>query len=353
MYDYVKQQRWAKFKIGVIVSVAIGIIFLAVLFAGSIEQIFAPRAKLYAVFTDIKGLREGSPVWFSGVEIGSVKSISFTTESGIQVEMSVSAEALEFLKQDSRANILTLGLLGDKYVEITPGSRAAAGLRAGGTITGQTTVEIQDVVRTGQESINRISDFVSILERILVKIESGEGTLSKLLNDPSVYDNLKDTTGELAELTEKMRSGRGTLGRLLQDETLYKDLSSSVRDINLFATSLRDSRGSLHKFINDPSLYDRFQKASENLDVFTLKLASSKGTVNRLIEDEGLYNNINSASEKLSGLLGRIDRGEGLAGSLVKDEELAEELKTTLTGLNVLIRDIKENPGKYFRFSIF
>ena len=353
MYDYVKQQRWAKLKVGIVITIAVGIVLLAILFAGNIEKIFAPKASIYATFTDIKGLREGAPIWFSGVEIGSVKSINFTTERVIQAEMSVSADALKFLKQDSKANILTLGLLGDKYVEITPGSRTAGGLHAGGTIMGQTTIEIQDIVRTGQESIAKISDFVNILEGILKKIESGEGTLSKFLNDPSIYDNLKDTTEEFTKLIRKIENGRGTISRLLNEDTLYVDISSSVKDINLFARSLRDSRGTLHKLINDPSLYDRFQKASENLDAFTQKLSSSKGTVNRLIEDEGLYGNINSASEKLANLLERIDRGEGLAGRLVKDEDLAKELKTTLTELNTLIKDIKENPEKYFKFSVF
>jgi phospholipid/cholesterol/gamma-HCH transport system substrate-binding protein len=353
MYDYEKQQRWAKLRVGIVVTIAIGIVFLAIIFAGNIEKIFAPRSRIYATFTDIKGLREDAPVWFSGVEIGSVKSIKFTTEREIQTEMWVSTDSLKFLKQDSKANILTLGLLGDKYIEITPGSRTAAGLHAGGTITGQTTMEIQDVVRTSQESIAKISDFVNILEGILKKIESGEGTLSKLLNDPSVYDNLKDTTEEFTKLIRKIENGRGTISRLLNDDTLYADISSSVKDINLFARSLRDSKGTLHKLIDDPSLYDRFQKASENLDVFTQKLSSSKGTINRLIEDESLYGNINSASEKLANLLEKIDRGEGLAGRLVKDEELAKELKMTLTELNTLIQDIKKNPGRYFRFSVF
>lgn len=353
MYDYVKQQRWAKLKVGIVITIALSIVLLSIIFAGSIEKVFAPTARIYATFSDIKGLREGAPVWFSGVEIGSVKAINFTKEREIQTEMSISTNTLRFLKQDSRANILTLGLLGDKYVEITPGSRESGGLRADGTIMGQTTIEILDVVRTGQESIGKISEFVNILEGIMVKIESGEGTLSKFLNDPSIYDNLRDTTDELTKLLRKIERGEGTIGRLWNDETLYADISSSAKDINLFAKSLRDSKGTLHKLINDPSLYDRFQKASENLDAFMQNLASSEGTVSRLIEDESLYGNINSASEKLANLLDRVDRGEGLAGSLVKDEDLAEELKITLTELNVLIKDIKENPKKYFKFSIF
>lgn len=352
MYDYVTQHRWAKLKVGIVVTVSVMIIFFVIMFAGDLENYFAPKVKIYAMFTDIKGLREGSPVWFSGVEIGAVKSISFTTLRKIQVEMTVRSEALKLLKQDSKANILTLGLLGDKYVEILPGTGAER-LKEGGIITGQTNIEIQDVVQTGQASIAKISDFVNTLEGILKRIEEGEGTASKFLKDPSVYNNLKAATGELTVILKKIEGGEGTMGKLLQDDGVYRDLSASVSDIKLFAASLKNSEGTLNKLLNDPSIYNRFQKASENLDAFTQRLASSKGTINKLLEDESLYKNIDSASAKLDRLLGRIDKGEGLAGSLIRDDEISKELKTTLKELNALIKDVKDNPRKYFKFSLF
>jgi phospholipid/cholesterol/gamma-HCH transport system substrate-binding protein len=331
MYDYVKQHRWATLRVGMVITMALLVIFLAVMFAGDIEKFFAPKLSIYAVVDDVRGLREGSPVWFSGVEIGSVRSIRFTIHNKIQVEMLIMAEALKYLRTDSRANILTLGLLGDKYVEITPGSKGAEDLRAGEIIRGRTPVEIQDVVETSQMSIAKIADFVDMLEKIIVKIERGEGSVAKFIQDPAVYDNLKEATGELKAVTKKIEQGQGTMGRLLNEDELYVDLASSARDIKLFARSLKES----------------------DLNIFTHKLATSRGTVNKLIEDESLYDNINSASENLDSVLARIDKGEGLMGSLVSDDELAEELKTTLRELNALIRDIKENPNNYFKFSVF
>ncbi len=292
MYNYVKQLRWAKLKVGVVVTIALMTIFLAVMFAGNIEKIFVPRVEIYALANDVKGLREGSPVWFSGVEIGSVKSIRFTVQQKVEVEISILSDSLKYLKADSRASILTLGLLGDKYIEISPGSKDAEDLKAGDSIMGITPAEIQDVVETSQESIAKISDFIIMLEDILGKIEKGGGTVSKFLRDPSVYDNLKESIEELTLLLKKIESGRGTIGKLLNEDSLYRNLSASVEDIQLFAKTLGESEGTLNKLIHDPSLYDRFKKASESLDTFTQKLALSKGTVNKLIEDESLYENI-------------------------------------------------------------
>lgn len=353
MSEYAKQLRWAKLKVGIVITIALVIVFLAVMFAGNIENFFAPRAVIYALVDDVKGLREGSPVWFSGVEVGSVQSIDFTIQQKIKVEMSILAGSLNYLKKDSTANILTLGLLGDKYVEISPGSRESGGLKVEDTIMGKTQTEIQDVVETSQESIAKISDFVNMLENIIVKIERGEGTVSKFLGDPAVYNNLKDAIAELTRLIKRIESGQGTVGRLLNEDGLYRDVSSAVEDVKLFAGELRNSEGSLDKFITDPSLYDRFQKAAGSLDAFAQRLEESEGTVGKLIDDKSLYENVNAASEKLGSLLERIDRGEGIAGSLVRDDELSQELKSTLKELNALMKDIKEHPGRYFKFSLF
>jgi phospholipid/cholesterol/gamma-HCH transport system substrate-binding protein len=110
MYDYVKQARWARLKVGLVITIAIVVVFLAVMFAGNIEKMFAPRIEIHASFDDVKGLREGSPVWFSGVEIGAVKDIQFTIQRHITVSMIIFQDTLQYLKKDSMAQILTLGI---------------------------------------------------------------------------------------------------------------------------------------------------------------------------------------------------------------------------------------------------
>jgi phospholipid/cholesterol/gamma-HCH transport system substrate-binding protein len=333
MYDYKKNHRRAGLKVGLVITIALTIIFFAVMFAGNIERIFAPRSNIYAVFDDIKGLREGSPVWFAGVEIGSVHSIYFTPQQTIHVEMSIISGNLQYLKANSKADILTLGLLGDKYIEITPGSTDAASLKAGEMIMGTSHIEIQDVVETGQESIASLSEFINTLEDVILRIEAGEGTVKKFLTDPSVYNNLDSATNELTELIKKVKTGKGSLSRLLNEDTVYKDVAASASNIASSSSNIASS--------------------AEDIKLFTRKVQTSDGSLNRFIEDESLYENINDVSDKLNSLLARVDRGEGFVGALMKDEEISAELKTTLRELNTLIKDIKDNPTKYFKFSLF
>ncbi len=302
MDDYKKQLSWAKLRIGVVVTAALLVLFMTVLFAGNIERLFTPRATLYAQFDDVKGLRRGAPVWFSGVQIGSVDSLHLRAGEKITVVLAIDQHVLPLLKQDSRASILTLGLLGDKYVEISPGSKEAEVIKSGDTIRGTPHPEIDE---------------------------------------------------ELSRLIDRIESPKGSLGRLLGEDTLYRDLSASVRDIRLFAATLRESEGTVNKIIKDPALYNRFVKASRSLDSFAQKLSSSKGTVNRLIEDESLYENLNAAAVKLNVLLDKVNKGEGTVGTLVNNREAGEELQKTLKELNALVKDMRENPKKYFQFSVF
>jgi|Deesub1362A_J573_1020465.scaffolds.fasta_scaffold00289_38 phospholipid/cholesterol/gamma-HCH transport system substrate-binding protein len=353
MYDHVKHLRWAGLKVGILITIALIVLVLAVLFAGSLEGLFTSRVEVYAVFDDVKGLRKGAPVWFAGIEVGSVKSLQFMPQQRIRATISLDPDVLKYLKKDSRATILTFGLLGDKYMEIDPGSKGAEPLEPGDTIQGTSQIEIGEVVETGKESIERLSEFIKTLDEIIRKIEKGEGTVARFIRDPSVYENLKETTGELARLLQRLEAGEGTLGRLMRDETIYQDISSSVKDISAFAESLKTSEGTLNKVIKDPALYERFLRASESLEEFTDRLARSRGTLGRLIEDESLYENINSVSERLAVLLERVEKGEGVMGSLIRDEELSTELKTTLKELNALIKDMRDNPRRYFKFSLF
>ena len=100
--------------------------------------------------------------------------------------------------------------------------------------------------------------------------------------------------------------------------------------------------------------------ASLSLEAFSKKMNEGTGTLGKLIEDPTLYDNLNRASKQLNSVMEEIDSGKGAASALIKDKALAGELRETITGLRetveelkTLTRDIKANPKKYFKFSLF
>lgn len=328
MFDVKKQLMWSKLKAGIVVTIAFLLLLFTVFFAGGIESMFSPKIEIKAEIKDVRGLRKGSPVWISGIEIGSVKSIDLHAEYGTLVTMSIDKKSAEYVKRDSTVIVQTIGLLGDKYIEISLGSADREHISPGDTIKGVEQVEIKDIVRTGSNTLVKITEFIGELDTFLKKIEKSATGIanSKFLTDPQLYDNLQDATESLA----------------------------------VILNGFKESEGTLKKLIDDPSLYNKALSATASIEEFGKKVNEGSGSLKRLAEDPELYENLSKASKQLSDILEKIEAGEGVAGSLIKDKKLesefkesVSELKTLSKDLSELAKDIKSNPKKYFKFSIF
>ena len=353
MYEVKKQLAWSALKVGTVITVGLITLLVTVFFAGNIEHIFSPKEILKFDITDVGGLRRGAPVWFAGLEVGAVKSIDLHPEYGTVVTVLIDRDVLKYIRKDAHAVIQTMGLLGDKYVELSPGTPGAPQLRPGDMISGTTETSLQKVMATGATSLQKVNEVIEQLGSLAAKIEKGEGTLALLLSDPSLYNNLKDASAHVANLAADVQNGKGTLGKLIEDDMLYRKLRSAADSFERFSFTLNNSKGTLNRLIEDNTLYDRLLGAASSVEEFSLKLNNGKGTLNRLAEDPRLYENLVLASEHLSSILQSIDSGKGTAGTLVKDEELARELADTIRELRALTGDIRKNPRSYFKFSVF
>jgi phospholipid/cholesterol/gamma-HCH transport system substrate-binding protein len=353
MYEIKKQLVWSKLKIGTVISIALLTLLMTVVFTGDIANIISPKELIRIDIRDVGGLRSGSPVWLAGVEVGSVRSIGLSPLYGTVVTISVNRDVLGYLKKDSRATVRTMGLLGDKYVELSSGSPTAPALRHGEMLKGATETGAQDVVATGTVLLKKMEDVVVQFGTLIATIEEGEGTIALLLKDPALYNNLKESSQRLSEMTAAMQNGKGSVGKLMGDDLLYKRLLAASESMERFGSKLDKGEGTLNRLVEDPELYDRLLGATVSFEDFSTKLSKGHGTLNRLAEDPQLYENLAQASGRLSAILQRIEKGEGTAGSLVRDEELAHELRDTIKELKGLTSDIRKDPKKYFKFSIF
>ncbi len=326
MFDVKKQYFWARLRVGLVITTAVALVLLTVLFAGNIEDLFVPKVEIKAEVRDVRGLRKGAPVWVSGIEIGSVEDMSLQPEYGALVTLSIKKDSLKFVRRDSKANIITMGLLGDKYVELSNGSRQAGPIRPGDIIQGKAQPDIKDLVDASTESMGKAMEFIDKVGRFLEEIQKGEGVAGKLITDPALYNDLKDTTSTLAKIVKDFRKSQGTVKLLIED----------------------------------PSLYNKMASATSSLEEFSRKANEGTGTLRKLLEDPALYDNLNKASRQLNSVMEEIDSGKGAAGVLLRDKELAGELRETIAGLREtvnelkgLTRDMKSNPTKYFKFSLF
>ncbi len=353
MFDLKKQIKWAEVKAGLIITLALVILFLSVFFAGGIERVFRPRIAIRAAIRDVRGLKTGAPVWVYGIEEGSVKDVTLSPEYGAVVTISLYKKTLAFLKEDSTATILTMGLLGDKYIELTGGTAGAPPLKAGDMIRGVAQFDIKEMMETSGASMQKITEFIDRMGKFLEKMESSQGTLARFIEDPAHYDNLKQASGDLSVIVRDIEKGRGTIGLLVKDPTVYERLAAASKSLEGISRKLDSGSGTMGKLFKDDTLYYRLTGAASSMEKFGKKLNYPSGTLGKFMEDPQLYDNLSSASQRLSAILERIDKGEGAAGVLMRDEETAKELKETIKELRELTGDIREHPYKYFKFSLF
>jgi len=353
MFDAKKQLRWSKLKVGIVITVALLILLITVFFAGNLHNLFTRKIELRISFKNVEGLRTGAPVWIVGLEEGSVKHIKLDPTYRVIVTVAIEKRTLGYLKKDSHATIMTMGLLGDKYIELSTGSPQANPIQPGDLIEGTTEMGLKHVMETSGEAIGKVSQFINKMDSLVTKIEGSQGTLGKFLNDTALYDNLNRATKRISTLVDDLKNAQGTLGRLIEDPSVYDKLLKAASSLEEFSKRINESSGTLKSFIEDPSLYNKTIEAASQIQAFGTRLNESQGTLKKMIEDPSVYENLNKDLKELSSILEKIDTGEGVASALIKDRELAKELKDAVTELKELLKNIKDHPKKYFKFSVF
>lgn len=326
MYQMKKNLRWSALKSGVLITLTLVLVFMVVLYAGTLRQVFTPSIELQAQFRDVKGLRQGAPVWLFGTEVGSVKEIRLDPIYGTIVTLTIEKSVQPYIRSDSKAEILTMGLLGDKYVEFSPGLPEQPPLQQGAQIEGKTPMELSVVVEESKQAIQKINQFVGKMDELVDKISRGEGTLSKLILDPSLYNSLLKSATALESTLERVERSRGTLKLLIDDPSLFDRTLSAVSSLERMMRNLEAGHGSLGQMLTDPALYENLNRATEDLDAVLKAMNNGKGLAEAFLRDEELVRQVN--------------------GSLTDIRKVAEEMKS-------LLKNMEEHPEKYFKFSIF
>ncbi len=229
-------------------------------------------------------------------------------------------------------------------------------------------------MKTSAVTIETMTEFIKRLEDLVTKIEKGEGTFAKFLTDPSIYNNLNKVAQTFSLVAEEIRTSQGTLKMLIDDPSLYKKMVEAASHLEETTRTFKESSGTLKRLVEDPSIYDKTLEAashieafskkmeafSEKMEAFSTKLNENQGSLKKFIDDPALYDNLNHGAKQLSSVFEQIDKGEGLATAFLRNKELVRELDETLVQfkktsqeLEALVKDIKTNPKRYLKFSIF
>ena len=299
----------------------VGLFFLGgiLLFVGFVEAtvgsgIFTRGYRVWANFTDVQGLTTGAQVRVSGVKAGSVREIDLEQDHvrvGLDIRRGID------LHEDAVARLDFQALSGARFVSIDRGTPSKRLLGPDSTLQGESAAGISQMVdeldKVGR-SLRDLSDSLNENQDRLLK------TVSQMLEENR--EGIHQTVQNLGGITEKLSGNQGTLGKLLNDPTLYDEATMTL-------TALRESFGDIRKV--------------------TGRLERGEGTIGKLLMDDGMYDelretvaSLNVTAENAVEITDRINRGHGTIGRLVADDALYDQAEGALRGVTRATQGIED-----------
>lgn len=201
-----------KLRLGLFVFAGLLLFVFAIFIIGRQKNLFNPVFRLSATFYNVSGLQVGNNIRFSGINVGTVDNLSIVNDSTVQVDMLIRKDVEKFIKKDCKVAISSEGLIGDRILVIHQGSTDSALAKDGQCLASFEPVETDAIMASLQISAVNAEIITDQLAEILVKVNNGNGTLGRLIQDESLADNLNQTMMNLkkssAGLSENMEAAK-------------------------------------------------------------------------------------------------------------------------------------------------
>ncbi len=179
-----------KVRLGLFIAGGLAIFILAIFIIGKQKNLFNPVFRLTTTFYNVSGLEVGSNVRFSGIAVGTVDNIQIINDSTVSVDMLIRKNVQQFIKTDSRAGIGSSGIIGDRLIIISQGSDEAPIIENKQYIFSTEPIETDDIMASLQITADQLAE-------IMIKINSGQGTIGRLIQDTEIASNIDDIISNL------------------------------------------------------------------------------------------------------------------------------------------------------------
>jgi len=264
-----KKNISSKIRLGIFISLGIAVFIVAIYFIGEKQQLFRSTFRVSGVFKDVGGLQAGNNVRLSGINIGTIDNVTIISDTSVRVDIVIDESTRRFIKKDAVASIGSEGLMGNKALIISPGTGD------------KKIIEDNDIIATIQPT-----DIDAILKSLKTTI-----------------DNTSSVTGDLAKIATNIESGKGTIGRLMMDKEWRQNFETTI--INL----------------------------KEGSDGFRVLMDKANEMDKILISLESTIENTNKITNDLSSITGSIQSGDGIIGRLFMDQSMGQNFDSIMVNL--------------------
>src|SRR5271169_1585740 len=314
--------------------------------------LFTKKIILRAYVDNAGGLRVGAPVRLEGVDIGNVTRIRVVHDpkrvlAPVEVLMKITTKYEDTMNRGCEVQLTTAGVLGEVFVDMDCRGATGGPIQTGDELPTKDVPQLQDVVRAGQGTLQNVDTLVKRLDSIISYIQSGKGSIGKVIYDQALFDRANAMLTQLQEVVAQVNSRNGTIGKLINSDELYNKANAAIDNVNKIIDEVNSGKGTIGKFLKDPSLYDNANKATAQANQLITNINSGKSTIGRLAKDEELGRKIDATITRLNSIADKLDDGKGTAGKFVNDPALYDNADKLLVETRNLIAAIRQYPKKY------
>lgn len=282
-------------QLGLFVIFSTVILVITVYLIGQKRDIFSNTFNLKVKFGNVNGLQSGNNIRFSGINVGSVLAVEIQNDSTIEVTMRIREDVRSHIKKNAIATIGTDGLMGNMLVNISPGRGMAEMVNDGDLLNTYSRIKTDDILKTLTTTNENAAILTSDLVEIVQELKHGKGTVSYLLYDTGLRQQVFSTVSNLRKAT-------------VQTNEILSQLNQVAQNIN-------EGNGLAGWIVNDTSTQVKIKTTLEGLDKAS--------------------QNINSSIDNLNQMLSELGTGQGTIPALMKDTAMVNDLRATLKNLNV------------------
>ncbi|TAH42670.1 MAG: MCE family protein [Bacteroidetes bacterium] len=292
------QETNQRIKLGIFVTTGLLLLVVGLYFLGDKSNMFSKSIRIYTHFENINGLRPGNNVRLSGIEIGTVEKVEIIDAKKIYVEMSIEEKMKSFIKINSTASLGTDGLMGNRLINIDPGSGSFKTIENGDEIPSKELLSTDEMMITLDRTNKNISTVSEDLVNITGNINKSRGTLYSVLLDTTlapalrnslnnisdISENIKLFSADLISLSGNIKEGKGVLGELTEDSSLahtqlneaLENIVKASQELSGFSSTLKNtmdsvqqSKGSLSTILYDKTMANQLKSSMANIDSST------------------------------------------------------------------------------------
>jgi phospholipid/cholesterol/gamma-HCH transport system substrate-binding protein len=308
-------------KVGFVFVVSISVMIWGLMYLKGLE-IFKSKKTFFAEYEYVNGLVAANPVSIKGMKVGQVKKLYFSEKDHRKIVVELIIENDYPIPRNSVAKIVSTGLIGSKEIEIALGDSKEV-LEDGDTLQALTEATLS-------EEVNRqILPLKKKAESLISSIDTVATILQELLNE-NTRDNLVKAIKHVKESLENLAHITYNIDTLVETQRYH--LASIISNVESISFNLRQNNDKIKNILTN------FSDISDSLVKANIP---------------AILNNVDRTISDLNMAINKINKGEGSMGLLLNDKKLYDEVTKAAKDLNLLLEDIKANPSKYVKVSVF